>query len=195
MAIGASSTLWVAEIAGIVGSISFLLALAVVLATYDGKPVFDWHGVTLNAIISVLSTASKASLLFVVEELISQWKWIIFTSEERPLADFDRIDSASRGPLGSLKVLWMRRTMYALSILYTILQFSDSYFNSGLVQVGAIIVLLSIAVDPFTQQLVQYKQDVVYTPDTETTTKQARRYSKGNEYFRQKLMIEGLYKI
>ncbi|KAI0440957.1 hypothetical protein F4803DRAFT_525272 [Xylaria telfairii] len=163
MAIRASLIVWIAEIASIAASIFFLLALVAVLATFDGEPIFDLYGVTLNAVVSILSTTSKAALLYVIGELISQWKWIIFTREERLLADFDRIDSASRGPLGSLKILWVRRTI-------------------GLVQAGAIIVLFSIAVDPFTQQLVQYKQGMVYTPDADTTTKQARRYSKGNEY-------------
>lgn len=97
---------WGWEILSVVGSASCLAALVGVLLGYDGKPIFTWHGVTLNSIVSLLSTASKAALLFAIGELISQWKWILFTDRARPLMDFERIDSASRGLLGSLRLMW-----------------------------------------------------------------------------------------
>lgn len=102
---------WIPEIAGILASASLLIALTILLAIYDDKAVFDWKGVTLNVVVSVLSTSSKSALLFSISELISQWKWIIFASTRRPLMDFQRIDAASRGPLGSLKIIWRYRTM------------------------------------------------------------------------------------
>lgn len=102
---------WVAEIAGILASASLLIALIILLFIYDDKTVFDWKGVTLNAVVSVLSTASKAALLYSTSELISQWKWIVFTGTRRPLIDFQRIDAASRGPLGSLEIIWRSRAM------------------------------------------------------------------------------------
>lgn len=98
--------LWLPETAGILASAMLLVALAALLAFYDDKAVFEWKSVTLNALVSVLSTASKASLLYALSELISQWKWIVFTSTRRPLVDFERIDAASRGPLGSLGLMW-----------------------------------------------------------------------------------------
>lgn len=103
---------WVPEISGIVASASLLVALSVILATYDGQAVFDWKGVTLNAVVSVISTASKASLLYSISQLISQWKWIIFARTRRPLMDFERVDSASRGPMGSLELMWKCNSMY-----------------------------------------------------------------------------------
>lgn len=97
---------WRWEILSVVGSASCLVALVGVLLGFDGKAIFTWHGVTLNAIVSLLSTASKGALLFAVAELVSQWKWILFTGRARPLMDFERIDSASRGLLGSLRLMW-----------------------------------------------------------------------------------------
>lgn len=102
---------WFPETAGILASASLLIALIVLLAIYDDKNVFEWKGITLNAVVSVLSTASKAALLYTTSELISQWKWIIFTSTSRPLIDFQSIDAASRGPLGSSKMIWRSRAM------------------------------------------------------------------------------------
>ncbi|KAL1850779.1 hypothetical protein Daus18300_012787 [Diaporthe australafricana] len=141
-----------------------LVALAALLAAYDDRAVFDWKGVTLNAVVSVLSTASRASLLYAISELISQWKWIVFTSTRRPLIDFERIDAASRGPLGSLGLMWKCKAV-------------------GYLRLGALVLLLSIAADPLTQQLIQYKQRVVYMQDANTTVNRAARFSRGNEIF------------
>lgn len=97
---------WSSELASVIGSALLLAALVVVLLVYNDQPIFTWHAITLNAIVSVLSTASKTALLFAVTELVSQWKWILFTDRSRPLMDFERIDSASRGAFGSLKLMW-----------------------------------------------------------------------------------------
>lgn len=102
---------WVAETAGILASASLLVALVILLAVYDDKAVFEWKGVTLNAIVSVLSTASKASLLYTTSELLSQWKWIVFNATRHPLIDFHRIDATRRGPLGSSEIIWRSREM------------------------------------------------------------------------------------
>lgn len=105
------SLAWFAETAGILASASLLIVLIILLAIYDDKNVFEWKGVTLNAAVSVLSTVSKAALLYTISELISQWKWIVFTNTSRSLIDFQRIDAASRGPLGSSKIIWKSRAM------------------------------------------------------------------------------------
>lgn len=106
-----SARLWLPEFAGILSSASCLVATACILSAYDDKPVFDWRGITLNAVVSVLATAGKASLLFAIAELISQWKWIAFAKGRRPLVDLETIDGASRGPYGSLMVMWKCRAM------------------------------------------------------------------------------------
>jgi len=76
---------------------------------FDGEPAFAWQGITLNIMVSIISVAMKASLTYVVTECMAQWKWILFTTEEKPPIDFDRIDSAARGPSGSFRVLFRTR--------------------------------------------------------------------------------------
>lgn len=175
---------WLPEISGIVASTLLLIALSAILAVYDNKAVFEWKGVTLNAVVSVISTASKASLLYSISQLISQWKWIIFTRTKRPLMDFERVDSASRGPMGSLELMWKCNSMYVAVTDFmrqNTTAFADR--NSGWLRLGALIVLLSIATDPLTQQLIQYKQQVVYTQDMNTRVNRAGRFSKGSEVY------------
>lgn len=52
-----------------------------------------------------------------------------------------------------------------------------------MVRLGAITILISLAIDPFSQQLVQLRQEVVYTNDAIASVKRAKRYSKGTEIF------------
>lgn len=97
---------WTWEILSTLGSIVSLVTMIIVLAIYNGREIFSWYGVTLNAVISVLSTTSKALLLFALSEAVGQWKWVAFSKRPRPLIDLERATSASRGVLGSVRWLW-----------------------------------------------------------------------------------------
>lgn len=97
---------WTFEIIGCVVSIGFLIAIIVVLFEYDGKPMPDWpYGITLNALISVLSTVMKATMAFVLTECLAQLKWSWFHSGNK-LSDLAALDAASRGVGGAVFVLF-----------------------------------------------------------------------------------------
>ena len=154
---------WFWEIAGALLSLGSTVAMIVMLAVCNNKPLpVLQHGITLNAMLSVLSTIAKVSLLFypfirsiiiadkntnvektsmllAATESIGQAKWLLFRKQSRNLADFKTIDEASRGPWGAFQLLyrfWDGRTILASA--------------------GAFIVLVSLAVDPFTQQILSY---------------------------------------
>ncbi|OJJ07869.1 hypothetical protein ASPVEDRAFT_89100 [Aspergillus versicolor CBS 583.65] len=144
---------WKLELCALVGALLSFAIMVIVLGIFDGRPIFDWKNVTLNAIISVLSVAMKASLTFAIAELIGQWKWILFSRAERPLTDFERIDMASRGPWGSLRVL---SRMHGFQVLP--------------LQLGALLIVLVLALDPFSQQLIQLEQRPSYGEPSWHTT-------------------------
>jgi hypothetical protein len=96
---------WLPELLAMCGSLLCLAALILVLRIYDGHEIFLWHRITLNTIVSVLTTTSKIGLLFALAETTSQWIWILFRSP-RPAAHLIAIDRGSRGPLGSLQLIW-----------------------------------------------------------------------------------------
>ena len=78
-------------------------------------------------------------MLLAATESIGQAKWLLFRKQSRNLADFKTIDEASRGPWGAFLLLyrfWDGRTILASA--------------------GAFIVLASLAVDPFIQQVLSY---------------------------------------
>jgi hypothetical protein len=104
---------WAIEIIAFSVSVLAFGCLIYLLRYYDQKPIFEWHGLTLNTIVSTVSTISKTLLMFSVSAGISQWKYIAFSKNKRKLIEFERLDSASRGPQGSLALLWTTRLKYA----------------------------------------------------------------------------------
>jgi hypothetical protein len=121
-------------------SIGCLVAIGFVVSVYDDKkiplPQLP-RGVSLNAIISVLSNAARAGLIFVVSASMGQLKWCWFRRAGRQIQDIQAMDDASRGPLGAFGVLF-------------------SWIGGSLAALGSIITLLMIAFGPFLQLLVEY---------------------------------------
>lgn len=151
---------WLLHILAILGSGLSMVAIGILLAHYNNQPIFDWNGVTLNAIIAVFSAMSKAMLAFTLSECLGQAKWIWFSWQQRPLSDIDLIDAGSRGPLGSFGIL-------------------GQPFACSFISMGAIIVILSAAIDPFVQLTVGKRYILKFENNLNVQIAYAERYSKG----------------
>ncbi|KAJ9485191.1 hypothetical protein VN97_g8163 [Penicillium thymicola] len=128
---------WLLEILAAIFSIACFIAICAILLAYNNKTRPDlWYGLSLNAIISVLATGCKSSLLFMIGEALSQIKWVWFRGASKPLLDMQTFDSASRGPLGSMMMIFQRKR--------------------SLATFGAAIIVLLLAFDPFVQQITKY---------------------------------------
>ncbi|KAF2805532.1 uncharacterized protein BDZ99DRAFT_501742 [Mytilinidion resinicola] len=141
------------EILSLLVSAASLAILIAVLSKYDNKPTPKWSlgplGITLNAIVSILSTVFRGSLLMPVAQSISQFCWIWYT-QPRPLRDVCDYDAASRGPLGSIRLLFRLRFIRFASI-------------------GAVITVAALALDPFFQQSVRYHSESAVDHDRNAT--------------------------
>lgn len=95
-------------------TISFVALIAILWYCHD-REAPEWKtargDITLNAIISIVSTVFRSSLSFTIAQSISQLCWSWYT-EPRPLHDLCYYDSASRGPWGSFQLLVRLRFMY-----------------------------------------------------------------------------------
>lgn len=102
--------LWWKEVLAIVFSLLCLAANIGFLVSLDQRPNQSWRvakvDITPNAIISILATFNKASLLLAVAEVLVQLKWLYFQAREQRVSDLQVFDDASRGPLGSVQLLW-----------------------------------------------------------------------------------------
>lgn len=97
---------WALKSSASVLSVGALAALVSVLmaANWNDAEDWHWHSITLNAIVSVLSTISRLSALHVLSAAIGQTKWIL----------------ASRGS-GSLRIL--RRSIWPAGFLLAVRNF------------------------------------------------------------------------
>lgn len=113
---------WLCELLAIVS----LGTMVFVLWFYHGKPQADWQQsyFTLNGLIAFLATLIKTGLIVPVSAAIGQRKWLRFVPgkgrarKARRLGDFEIFDEASRGSLGSMKLMlsldaWYDRLLYA----------------------------------------------------------------------------------
>ncbi|KPI38172.1 uncharacterized protein AB675_1014 [Cyphellophora attinorum] len=130
---------WLAEIALMLLSIACLVTVSVILACYQGRPVDEFKPtLSLNTVAAILIAATRISLAFVTTSCLGQMKWCRMTRNARALKDLQDMDEASRGPLGSLLLL----------------------FGSKIVSIsgiGAAVLILLLTTDAFLQQSIATK--------------------------------------
>ena len=101
---------------------------------------------SLNTLVAILSTLARTALLVPVASCISQLKWIYLVSASRSLRSVQVFDDASRGPWGSMELIWKLN------------------FRSKLASWGSVITILTLMMGPFSQQLLLYPSRPQYSP-------------------------------
>lgn len=96
---------WLFEILALLCSAGLLVAACILLRTFDEEPQPIWNMISLNTIISWISTLSKALILLPISQCLGQLKWTWFAGKPRALSDVNDFDAASRGVAGSLQLL------------------------------------------------------------------------------------------
>ncbi|KEF54457.1 uncharacterized protein A1O9_09624 [Exophiala aquamarina CBS 119918] len=146
--LGAVEKFWIFEFFGFILALGSLLAVIAFLRVYDGRESPEWKlpvgagtyrktfVLNINAIISIFTTTFTSGLLIPVAASMSQLKWVWF-QQGRPLSHYQAFESAARGPLGSVFLLWTLR-------------------GRRLACVGAIIVVAALGVGFSIQSLVIY---------------------------------------
>lgn len=108
---------WYPELLWVAFDIALLIALVITLAEFNDKPMPKWKlGLTLNTVVAILSTVSRAMTIIPLVEAMSQLKWNWFASKQRQLRDVYLFDQASRGPWGAMVLIFKTRGRYAISI-------------------------------------------------------------------------------
>lgn len=112
--------------------------IVAILFAMDGKSVNDWKiMIQPNSLVAVFSTIAKSSLLFPLAECMGQLKWAYF-ERPRKVSEMQIFDMASRGPWGSLQLLWTTKGRAMLASL------------------GAVVTILMLAFEPFAQQVIVF---------------------------------------
>ncbi|QYS94323.1 hypothetical protein H0G86_001660 [Trichoderma simmonsii] len=138
-----ASTWWIESIT-ICISFACMATLVCILALFQDRLSTDWSFfISLNATIAIAITAAKATLLATVSVCLSQEKWNRFRNKAHHLQDLAVIDTASRGPLGAIQMLFQ--------------------VSWGFASISAVVVILSILTDTLVQQVVYLEPGTVYT--------------------------------
>jgi hypothetical protein len=137
--------LWLFEIFALVISTLALLGLVILLQVTNGEKVPNWtirpkhtkaFTVTINSVISIFSTLVKSTVIIPVAACMGELKWLWFNAGHS-LTDIQVFDSAARGPLGAVIMLW-------------------SFRGRSLACLGAVVILAGLSLDFGFQQLVTY---------------------------------------
>ena len=144
---------WWWEVYAVGLAVASIVAVVAVLISVQGKPLVDWKmPIQPNSLVAVFSTIAKSALLVPIASCISQLKWNYFESP-RTLNQLQVWEDASRGPWGALVMLWKTRATALLGSL------------------GALITILLLAFEPFTQQVVRVQfRDMHMANETSTVS-------------------------
>lgn len=107
----------------------------------------------MSAIVSILGTVSKASLALSLTAVIGHKKWLRYQEKAHQLHDLQSFDDASRGPLGSTSLMFSPSAEVVQTLLLLIQALIVCRSTTRIV---AFVLLVSVATDPFFQQLISY---------------------------------------
>lgn len=122
-------------------------------------PIPQWasagSGLSLNSILSVLSTMSRTSLLVPLDNALGQLMWLAFAHRARALADAELFNEAARGPWGAFMLMWRAR-------------------EKGVAALGSFLVIMAVALGFTQQQLISYPTRTDLLPDPTGLTQVGR---------------------
>lgn len=97
---------WLKQILPWLASVGLFVGMAAILKSVNGQPVPEWrigaHGLSLNALVALLATLDKVSLMMPVSDCLGQLKWNWHSGRGKSVRDFETFDKASRGEWGSI---------------------------------------------------------------------------------------------
>ncbi|KAI0198824.1 hypothetical protein F4808DRAFT_472493 [Astrocystis sublimbata] len=158
---------WVAETVCCILAILALLAIVALLRSNQGRPRPQWPlGITINALMAIFSVLMKAGLSVPLSEGISQLKWQWFEDKPRRLIDIDDFDTASRGVWGSFLFLFTAHSK------------APATSHGYLAKFAALVIVLTVAVDPFLQQIIAYVDCQQISPDVQSTIARTNNYNR-----------------
>ena len=155
------SRVWLVELASLTLAYIAFGAIIITLWMHQDLPLPKWPSlISINTLVAVFTAILKASMMLPIAEGVSQIKWLWFR-QARPLIDLETFDSASRGPWGCILLL-CKRTTTLLTVL------------------GALVTIVAMAVDPFTQQVIQYDYCSTVAPKAVGQIPRTNNYTAGS---------------
>lgn len=151
---------WWWEIGGALLSIICVGLVLVVLFEANDIALAAWPlWIQPNSLIAVFTTVGKSAMMVPIASCISQLKWRHFELRANRLSHLQVLDEASRGPWGSLMLLF------------------DFRMSARIAQALAVISLLSLGFDPSAQQILDFPTREIRLTNTSASIGVASSYT------------------
>lgn len=134
---------WLLELASCILSAVCMGAIVAIYLRINGQSMAD-HQSAINS-VNVLGKIASATLIVPTSEALGQLKWHWFHSS-KAIWDFEIFDKASRGPWGAALLLYRTK-------------------GRSLAALGALLIVLLLAIDTFFQQVTDYSDQWAYEKD------------------------------
>lgn len=171
---------WFWELATMSMGFASMTAVIVILAVEDGKSLDDWLlPIQPNSLISIFITLCKAAIMTALTGAISQSMWIQFKQRSTQMSIVDDILEAGRGPWGSLNLLKSKM--------------KGKHFNL-LAILGALITVITIAFDPFVQQVMSFPTRTIQSRDGKAIFKLSQHLVDMDMTLVQGAILGGVYR-
>ena len=161
--------IWLWEIISIIFSILCMLTVVILASRLNGTWLSKWtFPLQPSTLISTLVTAVQSSMMLVIAEVFGQLKWLHMSlPKPQPLEDLETFESAGRGPLGSLSLLYRWQP--------------DMAPLAPLVYTAAFVTVAALAMGPFAQQIVSIQTDSLEPQeDVNSTIAVSNSYNNNN---------------
>jgi len=153
-----SSSWWWWEISACALSLVSTVLLFVLLVKVEDIPLESWpHPIQINSVIAILTAVSRTAMVVPLAACISQLKWRHFEAPNR-LSHLQDYDNASRGPWGSLLILFNFKV------------------RDLLVWALALWTVVSLGISPSAQQILEFPNRRVAMRNMTATIVQAPGY-------------------
>jgi hypothetical protein len=132
---------WWWEIGAAALSMLSMLLIIVVLVKINNRPLQTWRlPIQPNSLIAIFTTAGKTAMMVPAAACIAQLKWRHFHRRARRLNHLQLFDDASRGPWGSIMMIYGIRSQALLASAF------------------AVITLVALGIEPSAQQILAFPQ-------------------------------------
>ncbi|KAI1097482.1 hypothetical protein F4804DRAFT_170724 [Jackrogersella minutella] len=130
---------WWWEIIATLLSIISVILIVVFLIKVKGTALSDWnHVIQPNTVVSILTTVVRSCMMIPIAACLGQYKWWHFR-QPRQLQDLQRLDDASRGPWGSLLLL-----------------FNVTLWGAPTALCLGVVTILALGIEPSAQQILSF---------------------------------------
>ena len=155
-------------------SFGCMVCVMAILVKMKDQPLSNWtFFLSLPATVAVFITLAKSTTIFSVAACIGQYKWLYFRSAARSLHDLDLFEDASRGPIGSIRLLTSTQW--------------------GLASIGAVATILALGFDAFVQQVIKFTPHDIAINGGNASFGLAHNYHGGAQSFQgSAYIIEGM---